>query len=283
MLKVVEDLQRWAGIFSRVPLKQAVTCLALNASHEWGISRTVRASHGHISEAGIEGAARIAIAMYRTIAPHVGDVRGKLGLEIGPGDNLGLAECFLAAGARRVVCAEEFATVRRSEELSRIIHETLGGSLAPPPELFLKLFESLVETERFDFIYSVDVFEHVDDPAVAAQCIAKLLNPGGVSVQNVDFRGHNAYAKTKLDFLTCPDWLWGCLHSSLQTTNRVRFGQLVKDFEDAGLNLESLTPLEEAGDAYVEALRPYLNPRFAGLPTADLRVLQAIITCRRPD
>lgn len=283
MDRLLASIHRGAGILTRIPPQKAVISLLLNSAKKVGISRPIRASHSHISELGIEGATRLSIEMYRTLASHIGDVGGKVGLEIGPGDNLGLAECFLAAGASRLVCVEQFATVHQSDELRQRIRAELGGNGSAYPELVVLPFETLFGSEKFDFIYSVDVLEHVSDPAAAAKCIAGMLNPGGVSVHSVDFAGHNAYSRTRLDFLTCPDWVWWCLHSSLETTNRVRLGELIRAFETGNLKLESVTPLIETSNQYVETLRPFLNARFADLPTSDLRVLQAIIKCKQPN
>lgn len=44
-----------------------------------------------------------------------------------------------------------------------------------------------IPDESYDFIFSLDVFEHIDKPWLAAQEIQRLLKPGGVTVHSTLF------------------------------------------------------------------------------------------------
>jgi hypothetical protein len=48
---------------------------------------------------------------------------GKSILELGPGDNLGIALLFIAAGAREVVCLDQFYCMRDAARERRIYQE----------------------------------------------------------------------------------------------------------------------------------------------------------------
>jgi len=242
----------------------------LNASKIVGLNRRQRGCHFHLSNA--------AIASYGVIAAHLGDIGGRVGLEIGPGDNLGVAECFIANGAERVICVEQFPTVQRNEPMRRLIHEHFGTSSQKTPELILGKFEEVFE--EVDFIYSIDVIEHVEDVRVTMRHIARLLRSRGRSVHSVDFSGHNVFAGTGIDFLTCPDWAWNVMHSRLVTSNRVRLSEVLQAANDAGLSVEGVIPTRVVPKDRVEELRPMMNPRFVKLAAEDLCVLEAILSLR---
>src|SRR5207247_6277776 len=64
---------------------------------------------------------------YGNLSP--GDVERQRILELGPGDNYGVALRFLACGAERIVCVDRFASRRDDAQQSRIyqaLHERLG-------------------------------------------------------------------------------------------------------------------------------------------------------------
>jgi SAM-dependent methyltransferase len=44
-----------------------------------------------------------------------------------------------------------------------------------------------LDSEQYDFIFSVDVFEHINAPWLAATEITRLLKPNGVTYQSTFF------------------------------------------------------------------------------------------------
>ncbi len=71
------------------------------------------------------------------------ELRDKGILELGPGDNLGVALRFLAAGANSVVCLDRFYSMRNVEHEIEI-YKALRASL------------SSAEKQRFDEVVSLD-------------------------------------------------------------------------------------------------------------------------------
>ncbi|WP_035358627.1 class I SAM-dependent methyltransferase [Edaphobacter aggregans] len=261
----------------QIPPRRALISLCLNTGKKVGLSKKVRACHLY-SEQGTEYAAKTAIDSFETLRPYLPDLTGLTGLEIGPGDNIGVAECCLANGAAHMICVEQFATVHDLPTMSELIAQRYGPYSSRPKHV-QAVFESV--DREVDFIYSVDVMEHVASVSDAIRHMAKILKPGGVAVHSVDFAGHNTYAGTGIDFLTCPDWMWKMLHSHLQTTNRIRYGELIDAAKCAGLELVSAVPVITVSDERVGYLRPKMIPRYRALPTEDLKVLQAIVAFRK--
>jgi SAM-dependent methyltransferase len=159
-------------------------------------------------------------------------LRDKRVLEIGPGDNLGVALKFLLAGARQVVCLDKFSSRQdcmQQRSIYRAMREALNDdekqlfdAIVDPevglPEDSAKLVslfgrgieeaEQVLEPESFDLIMSRAVFEHVYDPERAFSVMHRLLKPGGYMLHKIDFRDHGIFSKHQhhpLTFLTIPD------------------------------------------------------------------------------
>jgi SAM-dependent methyltransferase len=177
-------------------------------------------------------------------------LRGKRILEIGPGDNLGVALLFAASGARQVVCLDRFET-RADEGRRRLVYEGLRTNL---PESEQQLFDEAIdssslklvpekvrtvigvpveeadqalETESFDWIVSRAVLEEVSK-AKLARCLEaqhRLLKPGGRMAHKIDLRDYGIFSARgfhPLEYWTLPGWLHSCMSSHEPAPNRCR-------------------------------------------------------------
>lgn len=209
------------------------------------------------------------------------DVRARTGLEIGPGDNLGAAFCLLVAGAQRVYAVEKFASIHSAwcERLYRAIDPAMRRR----PEHIQSLFEDFTPPECIDFIYSHDVIEHVDPPSIFRHAF-KILKSGGDFVNMIDLTGHGVFydLQRPLDFLTCPDRLYSLLFSAMETSNRVRWSQLLELARTSGFQVMYAAPIRRANPAYLAQIRPHLLPRYRALADDDLSVMQCILHLRKP-
>lgn len=161
-------------------------------------------------------------------------VRNKRILEIGPGDNLGVALKFLAAGAAQVVCLDKYLRIKREQEreIYRALREqlddgerrnfdaavNLAGELEMDPRRLMPIYgtameqaQHLLEPESFDLIVSRSVIEHLYDPDAAFSIMHRLLVRGGRLAHKIDFRDHGMFSKKgfhPLTFLTIPDSIY---------------------------------------------------------------------------
>lgn len=163
------------------------------------------------------------------------DLEGARVLEVGPGDNPGVALRFLAAGAARVVCVDRFLLWRdpaQQREILRAViaglepaqRDRLEGVVTPDGELVagsprLEFIEGVAieeadrrfPAESFDLIVSRAVLEHVLDVERSLAVMDRLLAPGGTMVHKVDFRDHGMFTGAgmhPLTFLTVRDGVW---------------------------------------------------------------------------
>ena len=168
------------------------------------------------------------------------DLTGKQVLEVGPGDNFGVALLLLAAGAERVATVDRFATWRdpgQQRAIYRALLERMEGeerdraerivSLDGDPSFdaaSLEVVEGLPIEEAperfgrgaFDLIASRAVMEHVGDIDGAYVAMDELLAPAGAMAHKVDLSDHGLFTPGghhPLTFLTVSDrayrWMGG--------------------------------------------------------------------------
>jgi SAM-dependent methyltransferase len=168
-------------------------------------------------------------------------------LEIGPGDNVGVALRFLAAGAKRVVCIDKFVHYQESpvhQRLYRALREGLPPedrarfdqviSLDNGVKLDTKRLEwvygkgiedtdSLFKPGSFDVIVSAAVLEELYDIDLAFSKMDRLLAPGGYTIHKIDMRDYEMFHKHgfhRLEFLTVPDPIYRHMSQASGQPNR---------------------------------------------------------------
>jgi SAM-dependent methyltransferase len=232
-------------------------------------------------------------------------------LELGPGDNLGLAMRFLAAGVREVVALDKFA-IRRNPESERAIYDRLADRHGAVDRERIRVITGMgieeaggeLEPGSFDLIVSVAVLEHLYDSDAAFAAMDRLLAPGGVMLHQVDFRDHNMFTaggRHPLEFLTVRDRLWrrmtvdsGGPNRRLVDYYRAKVAELGYDAKlivNQLLGVEGAVPgtdaLREAVPVGTEqrdliaAIRPRLQPRFRSLPEEDLAASGLLLVARK--
>jgi SAM-dependent methyltransferase len=200
---------------------------------------------------------------YGSIDP--GDLRGSRVLELGPGDNLGVALRFAAAGAD-VVAADRFIPYR-DRDRERQVYETIVGRL---PEDERRRVASVLTDDpvtfdgvaidfrretpieaaprtipgTFDLIVSRAVLEHVYDLDAAFAAMDEILRPGGRMVHKVDLNDHGLFTgggQNPLTFLTVGDRLYGWMgEESAGLPNRRLIGWYRSKLDQLGYECEYL-------------------------------------------
>ena len=173
---------------------------------------------------------------------------GRRVLEIGPGDNLGVALKFLAAGCSQVVCLDKFFARRNEAQqllIYRAMRERLSGierkrfaesvnleeGFIPNPERLQYLYgagiegaRDLLSPESFDYIISRAVLMEISDSDAAFASMDWLLKPGGYLIHKIaplrDYEMFRSHGYNPLEFLTIPEWLYRQMVSDCGGPNR---------------------------------------------------------------
>lgn len=241
-------------------------------------------------------------------------------VEIGPGDNFGVALRLLAGGAREIHAVDRYIP-KRDAAAQRRIYEALAsrpGFAAlfdgPPGEQTIRGLRyhqgTPAETffhdtpEHYDAIVSRAVLEHLYDPLAALDDMVRALKPGGLMIHRIDLRDHGMFAERhKLTFLTIPSWLYRMMTRASGRPNRVlmpayrdwlkrsgldgslRISRLVGLADEIEpVSLEALDPAMKARahDA-VRAIRPILAAPFRPLDDDSLAASGIVLVARKPD
>ncbi len=178
------------------------------------------------------------------------DILDKTILEIGPGDNLGVALLFIARGARKVVCLDRFLCKRDDQQQIKIYEallqtmdekerQLIEAAITRTQEkivfnsekiqyvsgLSIEDAEKIFPGNSFDYIISRAVLQYVSDLEKAFHTMDLLLKEKGRLIHKIDMRDHGIFSSqgmNPLEFLTVPDALWNCLGAHAGKTNRQR-------------------------------------------------------------
>ncbi len=209
------------------------------------------ATHQSFSEAESVAYIRRVFADYLTYGGVSEDwLSGKRILEIGPGDNLGVALLLSAAGARQVVCLDRFET-RSDPSQRRAIYKALRAGLSSEGQrrfdealdlgslrfnparvravigVPIEQADSALEAGSFDWIISRAVIEEVPAGKLEA-CFAvqdRLLGPAGRMAHKIDLRDYGIFSErgfSPLEYWTLPGWLHRRMSSHEPAPNRRR-------------------------------------------------------------
>ena len=190
-------------------------------------------------------------------------LQGKRILELGPGDNLGVALKFLAAGASSVVCLDRFYS-KRDTAHEREIYKALRERLNPEeqsrfdravtltenvqfnPEKLQSVYGVSLEGfadklahdhEKFDLILSCAVLEEIYDPDPVFAAMDRLLAPGGNLVHVIDLGDYGMFRNQgmhPLTFLTISEPIYKRMASDSGLPNRKRLRYYVEKMKELG-------------------------------------------------
>ena len=190
-------------------------------------------------------------------------LQGKRILELGPGDNLGVALKFLAAGAASVVCLDRFYSKRdtgHEREIYKALRERLGAeeqarfdqavtltdNVQFNPEKLQSVYGVSLEEfadklandhEKFDLILSCAVLEEIYDPDPVFAAMNRLLKPGGNLVHVIDLGDYGMFRNQgmhPLTFLTISESIYKRMASDSGLPNRKRLRYYVEKMKELG-------------------------------------------------
>lgn len=223
---------------------QILTRLKLRSHHSGSTAYSLR------SESFIEYARQV-VGDYITYGAdgRMDRLEGTSIVEIGPGDNLGVALLLLANGAGSVTCVDGFSP-RANDVQNRSIYKLLHVSLTEKQRSNLSMSVDIssdgnltIKNDRLkvyyntpveglsrvvgqgntDIVISRAVLEHVYSPQTAWKQMVSCLSQDGEMWHKIDFRSHKFYNEIHpLYFLTVPDFIWNFISSPDPTLNRER-------------------------------------------------------------
>ncbi len=221
-------------------------------------------------------------------------------LEVGPGDSLFSALTAKAHGAERTWLVDAGAFARDDLQPYRTMAEWLRSSRLPVPDLAgcmtvadvldrcnaTYLTQGLasmrtVPSASVDWIWSQAVLEHIraGEFAEFVREMHRVLKPDGVASHRVDLQDHLGGSLNNLRFSDAT-WDGGLFRNAGFYTNRIRFGEMCRIFEEAGFDAQ-LVVVDKWPALPVP--RGAMAARFQSLPDDDLCVRGFDVLLRKRD
>ncbi len=227
----------------------------------------------------------------------VKDIKGKNILELGPGDNFGVALKFLIAGANKIVCLDKFYSNRDVSQQYQI-YKAIRDELLPEEKInfdnIVKLDSQAVEfiSDKFEYIYGTGienalnvlsptffdmivsraVLEHIPDLDATFDTMDKLLCTDGYMIHNVDLKDHGIFTSKglhPLTFLSVSEKIWKLMTSYNGKPNRMRIDYYRRKMEELNYKYRIKT-IHITTLPVIEEIKPQLQSQFRKMLSEDL-------------
>ncbi len=227
------------------------------------------------------------------------DIKNSSILEMGAGKPLGTGIFWNYSGAAKYTSIDKFTQVNLNDLWINRFKNILDMNMFNPHDLTIdslirkegdqyvlnndkisliqdSLLEHSFENEKFDFIYSCAVLEHVDDIEKILTKMHDILADDGVMYHIIDLREHHTNLRTvpnkdtSIDFLKYSRGEWEEMYppGSEHYINRLRSCDFKNHFEDSGFRI--IDTIATQGMTMDEATYSRINQEFHKYSTDDL-------------
>lgn len=236
---------------------------------------------------------------FQRYIPGTWDVTGKTICEVGSHDCLAIASLLIAAGAARMEFVEPFPSPCLTKDQVAILNTIQKKgykldtsilrngddvSLDTARVSLQKCFmEDLPSGNLYDYVYSIDVLEHVEDLDGFYAACYKAMKPGGQMFHCIDFSGHGELEDPipPLDHQTYPDWLYNLMYPPYHRQTRFFVGDHQRAILKAGFVIDETRVTRKADAAYLAAVWPRLRKAAQSIPQDEMAMLEAVIVSRK--
>jgi len=220
-------------------------------------------------------------------------------LEIGPGPDLLLGLLALELGAQSYSAIDYFPVL----SAPRSFYENLKKDLRAPKALkavdqiaaslsenkpidyseinyqILGIEELAATKNKYDFIFSKDVLEHVDDLNAAFRAMRASLVPGGRMIHKIDFQTHTSFIqdKDRLNFLRYSDYIYNTFVKFKGGPNRLRLPEVIALAKANGFEIEKVQIDKQMEAGELKQFKGFLSKYYRNLDDNSLLPLSAWI------
>jgi len=285
--------------------------LLANLAMSLPVVRGWRVRRGRTACWNAEDQVALFLSQSRMFVEPVGEaaVRGRVVVEVGPGDVIPHGLLFLGMGAARYVAIDRFLGDVFAPAALKLYEAVLARApagirdglrergLHPASEAALRracatgqivLLREPIESPRLaaldpaDLIVSSNAVQHFADIDRAFANMARLLRPDGLMMLRVDYGALGCWTEYEnpLTFLTVSNGLWRLMGGARGYPNRRRHSQVIAALRRCGLEPE-VRRVTHFYPEHLRQIRPALVDEFRALADDDLLVRDAEIVLRR--
>lgn len=177
-------------------------------------------------------------------------------LEIGPGDNLGLALSLILDGINQIDVYDKYQSVeniKQNNDIYETLYKKIGKEKASLKNAMFKisrletyknkaLFLPNLNKKKYDLIYSVSVLEHLWPAKEIIKELSGALNKNGIHIHVVNFTDHGMFSPEHNTFFfrSIPEWIYNPIMRPVGRPNRILPSEFLDFFRELGFKVEIL-------------------------------------------
>jgi len=188
------------------------------------------------------------IEMERLVSKEGFFFKGKVCLELGPGNSYVNAYNFLVRSAKEVILVDKFPRQIETKKQKELLQKEIEffNKKHKAKKLNTKSIEfiskDITETGRLevDFVYSISVFEHLKHVEKTIKKLGEIVKKNGLMYHSIDLRDHYNFRSPFL-FYKYSDKTWKkyLTKEGVSYTNRMRYSEIKKLFLKYGFEIIS--------------------------------------------
>jgi 2-polyprenyl-3-methyl-5-hydroxy-6-metoxy-1,4-benzoquinol methylase len=175
-------------------------------------------------------------------------------LEIGPGDNLGLALSLILDGISQIDVYDKYQSVeniKQNNDIYEMLYKKIGKELVSLKNAKIRisrlqtykdkdLFLPNLNGKKFDLIYSVSVLEHLWPAKEIVKELSKALNKNGMHIHVINFTDHGMFSPEHNTFFfrTIPEWIYNPIMRPVGRPNRILPSEFLDLYRELGFMVE---------------------------------------------
>ena len=224
-------------------------------------------------------------------------------LELGPGRNLAALISALLDGAKLAIGVDAVHYANRQENLrvfdylaaeinidedcKKVLRQSVTDAGRTGQENQLRYCApwsdpSVVPTESIDFIFSISVLEHINDPDAIYQACYSWLRPGGVMAHKIDLSSHGITRHWNGHYWV-PHWLWLLIVGRrTYSINRLLPDEHLLIAQQAGFQVISVENVSVEKNA-LSASQHQPARRFRAWPGQSLEIRTSVLVLQKPE
>ena len=175
-------------------------------------------------------------------------------LEIGPGDNLGLALSLILDGISQIDVYDKYQSVenvKQNNDIYEMLYKKVGKELVSLKNAKIRisrlqtykdkdLFLPNLNGKKFDLIYSVSVLEHLWPAKEIVKELSEALNKNGMHIHVINFTDHGMFSPEHNTFFfrTIPEWIYNPIMRPVGRPNRILPSEFLDLYRELGFMVE---------------------------------------------
>lgn len=217
--------------------------------------------------------------------------KGKVCLELGPGNSYLNVYNLLINGAKKVILVDKFSRYMKTKRQKEFFNKELNyirqkyakkdlffikkGEIDEKYITFIKGdFAKIDFKEKIDFVLTISVFEHIKNVEEVIAKLSKVMKKGGLMYHSIDLRDHYNFNNPFLFYkYSKKTWERYLTKEGVSYTNRIRYTQFMNLFKKWGFKV-----INQEIERFPMKLKGIkINKEFKNQDNLDVGILRILV------